>query len=108
MGLSDEDIQERRELLLVLTKEDLVPSLNKYIMSPVEKDQTSQVIFGANQENLQWFVSRGWGISRFVDGLSLQQGKYSQVEALENPLGHGLDTLQVTSSIGLVADEALR
>ena len=77
-GITDQNRQERLDLFLGLQKEDLQPLFDE-IMAKIEKEHTTQVIFGANQENLQFFVSRGWKVHRFAEGLSLKEDHY-QIE----------------------------
>jgi hypothetical protein len=86
-GITDQKRQERLETLLSLEKEHLQAEFDE-IMAKLEKEQTTQVIFGANQENLQYFVSRGWKVHRFADGLSLKEEHYqledkSQQDSME-------------------------
>lgn len=74
-GITDQKRQERLEKLLSLQKEDMQSGFDE-IMAKIEKEQTTQVIFGAKQENLQFFVSRGWKVHRFAEGLSLKEEHY--------------------------------
>lgn len=46
-------------------------------MKDVETGKTSQCIFGPNNSELQYFITRGWSIERFAEGLSLNQQNYA-------------------------------
>lgn len=79
-GINEEAYQTRREALLGVSKEDLVSVVSGSIMGDVEKEKTSQVVFGASSDSLQYLVARGWRVQRFVDGVSLKKENYGQEE----------------------------
>lgn len=57
-------------------KETLVKAAQTF-MADIEKEKSCQTIFGSNSDKLQYFISRGWTLERFVEGLSLKQEKYT-------------------------------
>jgi len=70
-------IEQRRNIIAQSTKKDISDLMELILTELVEKEKSSQGIFGGNNDNLQYFVSRGWKVERFVDGLSLKQQNYS-------------------------------
>jgi len=67
-----------RRKLLAVTKDDLVDVATRYLMEPLKEGKTSQVIFGAQSNDLESFVKRGWKIETPVEGLSVREESYEQ------------------------------
>jgi len=49
----------------------------------MKNGQTSQVIFGSQNNDLETLMSRGWKIERPVEGLSVQEDSYEQNKKAE-------------------------
>ena len=76
--------QQRRARLLEVSKADLQDVLNSRIMADIEAEKSGQTIFGLNQQDLHFFVTRGWTVERFIEGLSLNEHNYSPEHADPN------------------------
>ena len=96
-GLTDDVRDLRRERLIGMTKDSLGKAASQ-LMDDLEKGQTSQVIFGASSDDLQYFIARGWKIERFVEGLSLKQERY--VHALSDQQTVGNSAVRVANELG--------
>jgi len=86
--------QQRRQRLLEVTKADLQNVIVNRLMADIEGEKTGQVIFGENHRDLQFFVTRGWVIERFVEGLSLSQQNYSPEPEDPNALQLGSEDIK--------------
>ena len=89
---------EYRERLIQVTKDvsnnqnlnfqDIIRVANTYLYESLKEGKTSQVIFGAQDNDLETFLSRGfesisilllgWKIERPVEGLSVDEERYEQ------------------------------
>ena len=69
-GITPEMNQQRRAQLLKASKADLLEVLNTRMMADIESEKSGQMIFGVNQQDLQFFVTRGWVIERFIEILA--------------------------------------
>lgn len=82
-GITDSQRQARREMLIDCTRDDILKA-GQSIMHDIENERSCQTIFGANTDRLQFMISRGWSLERFVEGLSLKQEKYvAELPAME-------------------------
>jgi Zn-dependent M16 (insulinase) family peptidase len=77
-GITDDMRDEYRKRLLDVSKQDLVDVAEKYLYTSVKKGETSQVIFGSQNNDLETLMQRGWKIERPVEELSVQEGSYEQ------------------------------
>eukprot|EP00331_Platyophrya_macrostoma_P017885 CAMPEP_0176471264 /NCGR_PEP_ID=MMETSP0127-20121128/41032_1 /TAXON_ID=938130 /ORGANISM="Platyophrya macrostoma, Strain WH" /LENGTH=556 /DNA_ID=CAMNT_0017865885 /DNA_START=137 /DNA_END=1807 /DNA_ORIENTATION=- len=77
-GVTTEMRQQYRTRLLEVKHQDLVDVAQKYLLESIKKGETSQVIFGSQNNNLEGLMSRGWKIEQPVEGLSVQEGSYEQ------------------------------
>lgn len=73
LGITQEQFQEYRRKCLAVQKEEIVQAINTYLASALERDQTTKVIFGSDENNLEGLVSRGWKISKFSDVFSYKK-----------------------------------
>ena len=55
---------------LEVTKDDLVYVAQKYMISSIENDTTSRVVFGSQQTKFDGLESDGWSIYNPIDFLS--------------------------------------
>ena len=75
-NIREADLNEFRRSCLETTAEDIAEVCQKYLKDPIEKDQTSKVIFGSKDNNLEGMVSRGWKIDKFANELSYNESNY--------------------------------
>lgn len=75
-GITDEQRNERRQKLIEVEADQILEA-GQSLMKDIEQEKTKQTIFGANVDKLQFFISRGWRIERFVEGLSLKSSNYT-------------------------------
>ena len=69
-GYSDESKMMLRLRALDCTKDDMVYVANKYMMSALEQDTTSRVVFGSQSSDFGPLEVDGWNISNPIDFLS--------------------------------------
>ena len=93
-GITPEMNQQRRAQLLKASKADLLEVLNTRMMADIESEKSGQMIFGVNQQDLQFFVTRGWVIERFIEGLSLNEHNYSPETEDPNALQLGKEDIK--------------
>ena len=55
---------------LEVSKEDLVFVAEKYLMSAIEKGETSRVVFGSQNADFTHLQASGWNIHNPIDFLS--------------------------------------
>lgn len=72
-GLTDDEIQVRRGLILETTKDQLVDVALKYVIDPKIQGKSSKVIFGSENHDLKTLESKGWRIEKFSEGLALRK-----------------------------------
>lgn len=69
-GYTDEHKMQMRLRALEVTKDDLIYVAQKYMMSSIENDTTSRVVFGSQQTKFEGLESEGWSIYNPIDFLS--------------------------------------
>jgi Zn-dependent M16 (insulinase) family peptidase len=69
-GYSDEQKMRLRLKTLQVTKEDLVFVAEKYLMSAIERNETSRVVFGSQNADFTQLRASGWNIHNPIDFLS--------------------------------------
>ncbi|KRW98994.1 Metalloenzyme, LuxS/M16 peptidase-like protein [Pseudocohnilembus persalinus] len=79
--LTDKMKKAYREAILGTTREQLVEATKKYLLDKLSEDQSSKIIIGQQDVNLEGLLKRGWRIERPLDDLSVQQDSYEQVKS---------------------------
>lgn len=77
-GLTDEQVQARRGLILETTKSQLMDMALKYVIEAKVQNKSSQVVFGSDSYDLNSLAEKGWKIEKFSDGLKLRQKLYEE------------------------------
>ena len=75
-GLTDDKLNLFRRRCLDVTGEEVLDVCKRYLMDRLEKDETSKVIFGSKDNNLEGIVSRGWKVDKFANDLSFNESNY--------------------------------
>lgn len=66
-----------------MTKDDLVYVAEKYMMSSIENDRTSRVVFGSQQADFTTLENDGWNIFNPIDFLSYKYFDQWNIEKKE-------------------------
>ena len=69
-GTTDEEKFKLRLLALDASKEDICFAAQRYLMTPIEADKTSRVVFGSQQADFEKLTSNGWTVQNPIDFLS--------------------------------------
>merc|ERR1712060_97351 len=69
-GYSDEQKMKLRLRALEVRKEDLVYVAEKYMMTNIEQNRTSRVVFGSQSADFSTLENDGWNIFNPIDFLS--------------------------------------
>lgn len=69
-GYTDAQKMRLRLKALEVRKEDLIFVAEKYMMSAIEKNKTSRVVFGNQNADFKSLESQGWNIFNPIDFLS--------------------------------------
>lgn len=85
-GYTDEQKMRLRLRALEVRQEDLVYVAEKYIMSAIEKNKTSRVVFGSQNAEFSALENDGWSIYNPIDFLSY---KYFEQWNVENEKAAG-------------------
>lgn len=82
-GVTDEILQTKRGQLLETSKSDLIDAAGKYLIGPKAEGKTSQVIFGAQSDEVDTnLIGNGWIYEDF-NSTSLKREKYTGGEEME-------------------------
>jgi Zn-dependent M16 (insulinase) family peptidase len=84
-GVKDEERETARRRVFDVTRDDVIDVVTRYVLNPMSKNETSQVIFGSQGIEMESLVSRGWKIERGIEGLSVNEESYEQNKKLEPP-----------------------
>jgi Zn-dependent M16 (insulinase) family peptidase len=77
-GLTDEQVQARRGMILEVNKAQLIDMAQKYILEPKAQNESSMVIFGSDSFDFKSLEEKGWRVENFSEGLKLRQKLYKE------------------------------
>ena len=75
-GLKDEQIQQRRDSLLAVTKKELQQAAQDLVLSQMLSGKSSQVVFGTLPDGD--LGAQGWRVEDFSKGLKLRTKLYQE------------------------------